>query len=248
MGEKLAVMVETKTFITQGIVLRASDYQDSNMIVSIFTKEFGLISAKLKGAKNKNTKYKFATLPFCFAQFELSVFGDKFNIESATEIENFFKITLDYEKYVFGSAILEMVGAIALSVEENGVLYSALIKALHTLCFTQLNPCVVFVRFALGIFKITGYEFNPYCIHCGQVLSNCFWEHKSGALVCGDCAGFGDRKVSPSLFEAMSTMVKGDFDKLEGVGEFDEHEAIELVQKNCELHYFKTLNSLKQLL
>ncbi len=241
-------MVEPKTIVTQGIVIRASNYRDNDKIVSIFTNEFGLISAKVKGARKANTKLKFASLPFCFAQFELSTYSENAVVNNAVEIENFFNITLDYNKYVYGVAILELVEMVALSLDDYSLFYSVLVKALHTLCFTTLNPNLVFFRFALGVFKMSGYQFNvDFCFRCGQVLTNAWWNHKTGELVCADCISFGDFGLTENFVSTIRQMIKLDFDKLDSVGEYNEQECCAFVQKNCELHFNRALNSIKQL-
>ena len=42
---------------TEGIILRKSDYGDSSSIITIYTRDFGKVSAILKGAKSPKSKY-----------------------------------------------------------------------------------------------------------------------------------------------------------------------------------------------
>ena len=243
-------MANLKTFITQGIVLRSSDYHDSDKIVSILSPDLGLISAKLKGVRQANAKLKFTALPFCYAQFELVERGQNLSVMSATEIESFFGITVDYHKFVYAACCIELSEMISPTLENPSVLFTALIKALHTLRFDTCKAGLVFLRFALGVFKITGYQFNlQFCARCGQELVNPFWAHHTGAFICENCAGFGDKDLSRELFDTIATITKLDFDDLNDI-EFDadtEKESCALVQRNCELHFIR-LNSLKQMI
>ena len=238
-----------KIEVTQGIVLRASDYLDRDKIVSILTPDYGLVSAKIKGGKGKSSNLKFAMMPFCYAQFELAMSGLHPSVLTAVEIENFFDITKDYLKFVYGSAILELTNIIA-PILEDSVLFTALVKALHTLRFSATNPGLVFFRFALGVFKVTGYQFNTdLCGQCNTLIKSALWSHKTGALVCENCARFGDVSLSGELLDLLKTLPKIDFDALDEI-DFNhtlEQECNILVQNNCNLHFTK-LNSLKQLL
>ncbi len=243
-------MTNLKSIITQGIVLRSSDYHDSDKIVSILSPELGLISAKIKGVKQANARLKFTALPFCYAQFEFTVHGENLSVASATEIESFFGLTVDYTKFVYGACCLELSEMVSPTLENPSVLFTALVKALHTLRFDECKPALVFLRFALGVFKITGYQFNlSACARCGEVVSSFYWAHKTGALICENCARFGDVALSNELLNTIIKISKLDFDELGSV-EFDssiEKESCALVQNNCELHFMK-LNSLKQMI
>ena len=60
-----------------GIVLGGVSFGENDKILNVFTLEKGVISAKIKGVKKAGAKLKFASEPFCFAEFVFSVKGDK---------------------------------------------------------------------------------------------------------------------------------------------------------------------------
>ena len=55
-----------------GIVLGGVNFAENDKILSVFTLEKGVVSAKIKGVKKAGAKLKFASEPFCFAQFIFS--------------------------------------------------------------------------------------------------------------------------------------------------------------------------------
>ena len=57
-----------------GIVLGGVNFSENDKILNIFTLEKGVISAKIKGVKKAGAKLKFASEPFCFAEF---IFSDR---------------------------------------------------------------------------------------------------------------------------------------------------------------------------
>ncbi len=54
---------------TEGIVLRSLDYKERERIVTLFTKEAGLISLIIKGLSKKNFHLLSLSTPFCCAEF-----------------------------------------------------------------------------------------------------------------------------------------------------------------------------------
>ena len=55
----------------KAIVLSSIDYSEKDKIIKLFSLEEGIISAVLKGVRSQNAKLKFASQPFCFADFNL---------------------------------------------------------------------------------------------------------------------------------------------------------------------------------
>lgn len=47
------------------LMIRSVDYADNDKILSLFSLEQGVISAKIRGVKKAGAKLKFAAEPFC---------------------------------------------------------------------------------------------------------------------------------------------------------------------------------------
>ena len=54
------------------LMIRSVDYADNDKILSLFSLEQGVISAKIRGVKKAGAKLKFAAEPFCFAEYILA--------------------------------------------------------------------------------------------------------------------------------------------------------------------------------
>lgn len=234
--------------ITQGVVLRAIDYSDADKIITILTPEHGKVSAMLKGVKKVTAKMKFASQPFCFAQFKLVGRGEILTVAGATEIESFFDITQDYRDMVAGSAILEMADAVSLG-QDSHLLFSGLLHALKTLATTDTDPDVIMMRFALGVFKITGYAMNlTTCKTCGKPLSNDMvrFNTDTGELTCIHCSSPHYISVSARSLEVMQNLVKLQFSELENIvlTEDEVQEFHKIIRANFALHYNRELRSI----
>ena len=67
-----------------GIVLGGVNFSENDKILNILTLEKGVISAKIKGVKKAGAKLKFASEPFCFAEFIFSKNLDKRTVIGAS--------------------------------------------------------------------------------------------------------------------------------------------------------------------
>ena len=59
------------TIKTKGIILRQSDFKEANRILTIFTKEFGIVNAVAYGAKSIRNKNSASTQIMTYADFIL---------------------------------------------------------------------------------------------------------------------------------------------------------------------------------
>ena len=85
-----------------GIVLGGVNFGENDKILKVFTLEKGLISAKIKGVKKAGAKLKFASEPFCFAEFILSVTNAGHTVIGASLFDSFYSIREDIIKYLGG--------------------------------------------------------------------------------------------------------------------------------------------------
>lgn len=235
--------------VTQGVVLRAIDYSDNDKIITILTPNNGKVSAILKGVKKVTAKMKFASQPFCFAQFKLVGKGELLTVAGATEIESFFDITQDYKATVAGSAILEMADTVSIVQSPDNLLFSGLLHALKTLSTTEADPDVVMMRFALGVFKITGYAMNlKTCKNCGKPLSNDMvrFDTDVGEFNCIHCSANNYISISARTLELLQNMSHLQFAELENivVTEAEVKEFHQIIRINFAIRYGKNLRSI----
>ena len=94
---------------TKGVVLKAVDFKDSDKIVTIFSADFGLIKARVRGVKKAKEKLAFAVQPFAFVEFVLTAKGGFYTVINATSIDQFFNVTLDFDNYIFMLGCLEVI-------------------------------------------------------------------------------------------------------------------------------------------
>ncbi len=234
---------------TQGIVLHATDYGEKDKIITIFTEKCGKVSAILKGVRKITSKMKFASQPFCYAHFNLVGNGELYTVSAASEVLSFFDITQSYGKMVCGSAMIEMVNRAVVSGQVDVVLFDGLKTSLKILSDSDYVPELILMRFAIGLFKVTGYAWNlSTCSVCGKPLSEdkVMYDCDSGEFCCYKCPAAKYISVSPRAFEIMQKLAKTPFKDLEDIYIMEEEarEYVNLIRYNFNLRFGEELRSL----
>ena len=86
------------------LMLRAVDYNENDKILTFLCAEQGKISAGIKGVKKAGAKLKFASQPFCFAEYVLSKRGERYTVINCSETESFYDLRTDVMKFYAASA------------------------------------------------------------------------------------------------------------------------------------------------
>lgn len=181
---------------TQGIIIDARDYKDSDKKLAILSLEYGLIWATIKGVKKPKAKLASISQPFCFAEFILNKKGDFFTVINASVIENFFSLTSDFDKYIIGTAMLEFCKK---TIKENDSvidIFILLLKSLKQLEYSQANPMAVLIRFLIDGLAIIGYKLKLNgcsCCNSNSLLSYGFnYSFDHGGILCKKCSAVID--------------------------------------------------------
>ena len=177
---------------TQAIVLSSTDYKDADKKLALFSCEFGLIFATIKGVKKPKAKLASFAQPFCFAEYLLSKNGDFFTVINASSIENFFNLTGDFDKYIVGTAMLEFCRKTVSAFDPALELFVLLLKALKQLDMTSANAMAVLIKFLIEAFAVSGYKLKiDRCAKCQSFLSASdaiAYSYEKGGVVCQKCA------------------------------------------------------------
>lgn len=230
----------------KAIVIKSSDRKEKDKNILLFSLEEGKIWATLKGVKGSNAKMKIAQNPFCFGEFVLEDGKAGKIVVGFDAIETFYEITQDVDKYFVGTAILEILLATEFSSQgETAPLFVETIKALKTLCFSNVNPIYVLDKFLLDYFSNFGSPiFVDKCSACGdKSFEKLFFDYRTGELVCSACKAFTSEELSKTTFSALKIIKNADFESLKTIKLAQESEVglLRVLIRNFESRFDKKL-------
>ncbi len=195
-----------------GIVLSGVSIGEYDKILNIFTLEKGVVSAKIKGVKKAGAKLKFASEPFCFAEFMFSKTQSKRTVIGASLIESFYELRADIVKYYAGATILETVKKFSMEGIVNQNLFVLTIDSLKGICFTNKSPALAVIKYLTSALKLLGYGLNLNgCAECGKVINGkTYFDYASGAFYCENCFFGTGKEINNQTFLTLNGIENGE--------------------------------------
>ena len=191
----------------QGLVLRRTEYNDHDVLLTILSKEHGKITAKARGLKRKNSPLTAQCQLLAFAEFTLFEYRGMYTINEAATIELFHGLRNDLGKLSLGTYFAQAAEVVSQEDLPNPELQSLLLNSLFALSRLNLPEPLVKSVFELRSACLAGYTPDLYGCHiCGSQTPERF-DLAAGQLECKQCRSTESRgirmPVTPSLLEAM---------------------------------------------
>ncbi len=238
---------------TEAVVLSKLNYGDTSLIVSLFTRELGKISAILKGARSPKSKIGMKVDPINYIEV---VFYNKNTrelqiISSADIIKHYSKTKEDLEKLKFAYAIIELIKNLTPEHEQNIRLFNGLVRIFALLESSPEKANLIFARFFLFLLSELGYEVQlDKCASCGRTELNGMqlsYNFTSG-LLCEQCRVeyLESFAINLELFNCLKGLKSND-DSLSKVDSKIVEKAIVFMEKYLKYHIsdFKGIQSLQ---
>ena len=228
-----------------GLVLSKTDYGENDKIVKIFTLEKGTVSASLKGVKKAGAKLKFASEPFCFAEFLFSERAGRRTVTGASLNDSFYPVREDVAKFFAAGAVVEFIRRFAKEDITSPDLFFNAIEALKNIAYSGVSPRRALCAFFISALKTVGYALNlSGCFLCGKELKGrVFFDAFSGGFLCGDCFNGEGREINYATYAALKKIE-------ENAQTLDEEDlfALRLLDFYIKTKTEEKINSLQELL
>lgn len=201
---------------TDGLVLRQVNYKDNDQILTVLTKEHGLMTLKARGVRSRSSRLKGACQLLAYSEFTIFENRGFHTIDEANAIQMFPELRTDIELLSLASYFAQVAEVLSQEDMPNPELLSLTLNAFYALCRRLCTPELVKAAFELRAACLGGYtpELSG-CAVCGDPEPDRF-DVRGGILCCASCsAGEGLRlPVSPGSLAAMRYLVSCDAKRL----------------------------------
>lgn len=201
---------------TDGLVVRQVNYKDNDQILTVLTKEHGLMTLKARGVRSRSSRLKGACQLLAYSEFTVFENRGFHMIDEANAIQMFPELRTDIELLSLASYFAQVAEVLSQEDMPNPELLSLTLNALYALCRRLCTPELVKAAFELRAACLGGYtpELSG-CAVCGDPEPDRF-DVRGGILCCASCsAGEGLRlPVSPGSLAAMRYLVSCDAKRL----------------------------------
>lgn len=143
---------------TEAFVLKSIRYGETSKIVTLFTKDFGKISAIVKGARNNKSKLCGTMETMNYINVILYYKENReLHLISNAEYKNSFKnILMDFDRLQSGYKIIDIINKTLIQNESNELMFELLIKIYSGLNNSTGNFLYFVLYFQIELVKILG--------------------------------------------------------------------------------------------
>ncbi len=196
--------------IRNGIVLRYANYKESDRMLTLFTREQGLLSAAARGCRRPKSPLLCASEPFVYGEFALfERNGGKYSVDACDVRERFYPIREDVSRFAGGISMLTLTEKSGVTENAEG-LFSLLYYALSFLSYGKAEPADITICFFVRALSLLGLRpALTECACCGRDLraqKQLRFAPQLGGAVCGEC-GLAGTPIQPVSLEAMRRML-----------------------------------------
>ncbi len=172
---------------TQGLVLRVSEYNDHDALLTLLTREYGRLTVKARGLRRKNSQLSAPCQLLAYGEFTLFEYRGMYTVNEAHSIELFHSLRKDLVKLSLGTYFAQVAEVISQEDMPSGELMSLVLNCLFAL--SRLNEFEAKVKavFELRSACIAGYYPDlSGCYMCGNELPDRL-DTSAGVLECSHC-------------------------------------------------------------
>ena len=201
----------------RSLVLRVTDYNDRDALLTLLTKEHGKLTVKARGLRRKNSPLVAPCQLLAYGEFTLFEYRGMYTINEATSLELFRDLRRDLTKLSLGTYFAQVAEVISQEDRPDPELLSLVLNSLYALSSLGKEEILVKAAFELRSACLAGYTPDLYGCHiCGSQTPS-FLDLSGGALLCKEhsAGAVGIRlPVTPGMLDAMRYIVYCDPKKL----------------------------------
>ena len=171
----------------QGIVLRVTDYNDRDALLTLLTRQHGKLTVKARGLRRKNSPLIAPCQLLAYGEFTLFEYRGQYTINEAHSIELFTPLRRDLTKLSLGTYFAQATEVLSQEDFPSPELQSLLLNCLYALSKLDLPESQIKAVFELRAACLSGYTPDLFGCHiCGNQNPERF-DLSAGQLECRDC-------------------------------------------------------------
>lgn len=201
----------------QAIVLRVTDYNDRDALLTVLTRNHGKLTIKARGLLRKNSPLVAPCQLLSYGEFTLFEYKGQYTINEAHAIELFQGLRRDLGKLSLGTYFAQAAEVLSQEDLPNPELLSLVLNSLYALDKLGKQELLVKAVFELRSAAIAGYAPDLFGCHVCGSQEPVYFDISGGALLCEKCRSVASgirMPVTASIVEAMRYITYCDAKKL----------------------------------
>lgn len=194
------------TYKTKGIILRRTNFGETDRIITILTEKFGLVRVIAKGIRKTLSKLAGHLEPFCVTEFLIAE-GRNLDIISGAQIRKcHLNLRSNLAPIQTANYLAEIIAKMLPENEKHPEIFELMDETLEHLNSAPGELLIAY--FELNFLSSIGYHPElEKCVRCGAKLtSDNYFEYDAGGIVCRKCNN--GRPISKDAIKALRLFLK----------------------------------------
>lgn len=252
--------MQTKKIKTDGLIIKQQNIGEQDRLVTILTREVGVIRAFVRQGKNIKSRNCASTGLLCYSEFTLfKSKKDYYTVENAKLINMFPDLKKELTKLSLAEYFCEVAAAICPTEQEAEEHLRLILNALYLLSKGEVPELLIKSAVEMRLASISGYMPDLLmCPRCGVYEAEEMYFILNGQIFCSSCFEKNPlpqgTKISKSLALALRHLVFAEDKKLfsfslsekslERLSDITEEYLSRKVERNfATLQFYKTVSS-----
>lgn len=211
----------------EGIVIRTTDYGETNKVVTLYTREWGKIGVMARGAKKPNSRLSAITQLFTHGYYLVQTGTGLGSLQQGEMISSMRSIREDIFLTAYSSYIVELTDKSVDDKHRNPFLFELLFQTLNYLN-EGYDQDVLMNIYEMKMLNVLG--LNPtlnHCSVCGSTDGQFSFSIREGGLLCHRCLSKDPYhfKLSPSAVRLLRLFYFFDLSRLGNISVKEETKA-----------------------
>lgn len=214
---------------TDGIIIKETNIGEFDKVVTVLTRELGIIRAFVTNARKITNKNFSASGLLCYGTYTFYETRDAYRISESEPREMFFELRQDIEKLAVAQYLCEVCSYYAPKEESAEDFLRLILNSFHFLSTGKIKPLLIKAITEMRICVLGGYmpDFSG-CADCGEYdADNMFLLINKGVIKCGGCYTPSESELSFPLNKTVTAVFRhilySDFEKLYSFSVPDEY-------------------------
>ncbi|WP_310963017.1 DNA repair protein RecO [Nocardioides terrisoli] len=231
----------------EGVVLRTRKLAEADRIITLLTRQHGVVRAVAKGVRRTSSKFGSRLEPFTHVDLQLAQGRNLDTITQAVTRDPFGSVIGgDYDRYTAASVMLETAERLVPEEREPSLQqYLLLVGGLRAMAAGQHRPGDVLASFLLRSLSVAGWapSFDG-CARCGLEGPHTAFHPAAGGMLCAGCRMPGAARPAPETVALLGALLAGDWPVVDVAELRHRREARGLVTAYLNWHLERSLRSL----
>lgn len=171
----------------EGIVIRTTDYGETNKVITLYTREAGKVGVMARGAKKPNSRLSAVTQLFTYGQFMVQAGSGLGSLQQGETISTLRAIREDIFLTAYASFIVDLTDKSTEDRKPNPFLFELLLQTLQYIN-EGYDLDIITNIYEMKMLNVLGlYPVLDQCSVCGNTEGHFGFSIREGGLICHRC-------------------------------------------------------------